>query len=264
MANSAANTSRLHPQVDFLEALADLGGHKLFFRRGGTGGPAILFETGCGTSADDWKEVQTALSLSSTTLAYDRAGCGRSDRGAGPRTPGTIVAELRLLLRALQMAPPYILVGHSLGGLSMRLFAHLYGPEVAGMILVDSAHEEMRSRLPADYWSHEQSSVARMSGIGREEALSLERGFDELRNAGSSLGELPLTVITAGRKFFDAPRGIRRTPIRAAWSELQRDLVARSSAGRQVLVRDSGHSVHRERPDLVIEELQRMLELVRR
>src|SRR5205807_2345860 len=88
-----------------------------------------------------WSKVQPAVARFTRVCSYDRAGYGWSDTGPGPRTSQQIVKELHLLLMHAQISGPYLLVGHSLGGLNMRLYAYRYPHEVAGMVLLDATSE---------------------------------------------------------------------------------------------------------------------------
>lgn len=115
----------------------------------GEGGPAVVFDAPVGSSSFGWALVQPEVAKLTQTLAYDRAGYGWSDPGPRPRTSGQMVAELHELLRRSHVPPPYVLVGASLGGCNVRLFALRYPEEVAGIVLVDPAHEDQFIQSPS-------------------------------------------------------------------------------------------------------------------
>jgi pimeloyl-ACP methyl ester carboxylesterase len=115
----------------------------------GQGGPAVVFDAPVGSSSFGWALVQPEVAKLTRTLAYDRAGYGWSDRGPRPRSSGQMVAELHELLRRSQVPPPYVLVGASLGGINIRLFALRYPAEVVGIVLVDPAHEDQFTQSPS-------------------------------------------------------------------------------------------------------------------
>jgi pimeloyl-ACP methyl ester carboxylesterase len=117
--------------------LVDVGSHPLHLLESGSGGPTILLEAGLMSTVLSWSELQLRLSNSFRVVSYDRAGLGWSDLGPMPRTADRIVNELHTLLQRAAIPPPYVLVGHSFGGLTMPLFAAQYPEEVAGMVLVD-------------------------------------------------------------------------------------------------------------------------------
>jgi pimeloyl-ACP methyl ester carboxylesterase len=117
--------------------LVDIGTHRLHLFESGTSGPTILLEAGLMSTVLSWSELQSELAKSFRVVSYDRAGLGWSDLGPMPRTADRIVAELHTLLQKAAARPPYILVGHSFGGLTMPLFAARFPNDVAGMVLVD-------------------------------------------------------------------------------------------------------------------------------
>src|SRR5580698_124971 len=121
-------------------ATADVDLHHVV-RLEGHGTRTVILEAGLGDTLDIWKDVQSRIAAGcARTLSYNRAGYVGSDAAVGPRDSETIVAELRAELKRRNIDPPYLLVGHSLGGLYMQYFARNYPKEVAGLLLVDSTH----------------------------------------------------------------------------------------------------------------------------
>ena len=102
----------------------------------------VVFENGLGGRMEWWKDVLPEISKEATTFAYNRPGYGKSEPVDTPRDGSHIVDELRVLLRTKDLNPPYVLVGHSLGGLYMQLFARRYPREVSALVLVDSTHPQ--------------------------------------------------------------------------------------------------------------------------
>ena len=125
---------RIHPPPG---RLVDLGTHRLHLLEAGQGSPTILLEAGLMSTVLSWSDLQRSLAGSFRVVSYDRAGLGWSELGPMPRTADRIVKELHTLLERAAIPPPYILVGHSFGGLTIPLFAARYSDEVAGMVLVD-------------------------------------------------------------------------------------------------------------------------------
>jgi pimeloyl-ACP methyl ester carboxylesterase len=113
----------------------------------GDGAPTAIFAPGLNGTTLHWARVQRAVALKTRTVAFDKAGIGFSDAGPMPRTASAIVADLRAALRAANIAPPYVLAGHSAGGLQMRLFALRHPEEVVGMVMVDSSSEYQDRRF---------------------------------------------------------------------------------------------------------------------
>jgi len=112
-------------------------GCRLYLLEQGSGGPTVLFEAGIGATNLNWRHIQETVSRFTGTASYDRSGLGFSSRCRTARTPGNIAVELHDLLQRAEIRPPYILVGHSFGGLVMRRYTLLYPEEVAGVVLVD-------------------------------------------------------------------------------------------------------------------------------
>jgi pimeloyl-ACP methyl ester carboxylesterase len=112
-------------------------GCKLYLLEEGSGVPTVLFEAGIGATSLNWCNIQEAVAQFTGTASYDRSGLGWSSPCRTARTPGNVARELHELLRCAQLKPPYVLVGHSFGGLVMRRYALLYPEDVAGIVLVD-------------------------------------------------------------------------------------------------------------------------------
>jgi pimeloyl-ACP methyl ester carboxylesterase len=145
--------------------LVEVGGHRLHIMCAGEGSPAVVIIPALGAYSAAWLKVQDALAAHAKVCVYDRPGLGWSDPVASwPSAPG-MARELHALLEAAGVAPPFVLAGHSMGGLVARIFTHLYPDEVVGLVLVDSSHPEQARRLaPAwlqDYRGGKLAEVAR-------------------------------------------------------------------------------------------------------
>lgn len=127
----------------------DVGGYQLHIDCQGNGSPTVVMEAGLTEPSLMWALVQPQVSTTTRVCVYDRAGLGWSDTSPKPRTAEVMVEELHTLLNNANIAAPYVMVGHSTGGMLIRLYAHSYPAEVVGMILVDAQHEEQFSRLSA-------------------------------------------------------------------------------------------------------------------
>lgn len=133
----------------------NINGRRLHFQSFGLeSGPTVIFDHGCGIGSSSliWKLVTDEVSKFARVVTYDRAGYGWSDPGPFPRTNEAAVQDLRILMEQAKNQGPVILVGHSYGGLNVRLFAKKYPNLVGGIVLVDAVHEdELTSRFPAEY-----------------------------------------------------------------------------------------------------------------
>lgn len=128
--------------------LVDIGGYKLHLVDQGAGQPAVILEAGLTSMSAQWAWVQPEVAKITRVCSYDRAGLGWSECSTRPRDARNAVHELHTLLEKAGVPPPYILAGHSLGGLLARLFAYTYRDEVVGLVLVDAAHPDQRKRYP--------------------------------------------------------------------------------------------------------------------
>jgi pimeloyl-ACP methyl ester carboxylesterase len=132
----------------------DVGGHSLNIFCSGKGTPPVILDGGAGAPGYSWSGIQPELAKTTETCWFDRAGEGWSDPGPFPRTSAAIADEEHVLLKNAGIAPPYVLVGHSFGGLNARVYAGHYPSEVAGMVLVDAAHEDEPARAPKFMLGH--------------------------------------------------------------------------------------------------------------
>ena len=140
-----SNLAKQHPAPG---QLVDAGGYKLHINCTGEGNPTVILEAGFGESSSSWLFIQPEVAKTTRVCSYDRAGYGWSDPSPHPRTASWRVDELHTLLVNANVQGPYVLVGHSLGGMLARVYTHNYSDEVAGLVLVDSMHEEQYERLP--------------------------------------------------------------------------------------------------------------------
>ncbi len=149
--------------------MIQVGDHMLHVIRSGEG-PTVVFENGPGGMGLDWSLVMPSVSEFGTTVAYDRAGLGWSEPTEGPRDIAHLVEDLKVMLDSIETAGPYVLVGHSYGGLIVRAFAYAYPDEVAGLVLVDAAHEDQLDFYPSEYAAKAESMgqmMARMRWVYR-------------------------------------------------------------------------------------------------
>src|SRR5918993_5313980 len=130
--------------------LVDVGGYRLHLACQGEGSPTVVMEAAIGETGLLWSLVQPGVAQRSRGCVYDRAGLGWSDPSPRPRTAALMVEELQALLATAEIPGPYVLVGHSFGGLLVRLYAARYPQEVAGLVLVDAAHEQQYQRAPTE------------------------------------------------------------------------------------------------------------------
>lgn len=216
------------PPEDFLGRpgkLVDIGaGRSLFLHCVGSGSPTVVLEAGFGGDASQWRDVQPVIGHDTRSCAYDRAGFGFSAARSGVRDARDEIRDLRQLLARARIDPPYVVVGHSYGGVLARVFAHLHPTETAGLVLIDTMGRNGRSRQLA-IWPESQARMIR-----RELAITVMDGVDlaaaeALADRLTKLGDTPLAVITAGRhdNFPRRPSNLAGA-LEQLWGKMQDEL----------------------------------------
>ena len=298
MPNRSPETDR--PPLGRLYAAA---GRQLLLHRSGAGGPAVVFLPGAGLIGLDFLNVHEGVARFATSVIYDRAGTGWSDDTALPRSAADAARELHALLAAAVIAPPYVVVGHSLGGAYARRFAQLFPEDVAGVVLLDPAHEGYASMpgqplltqlaqglklLPAllDMRRFYRPMFTRMlaawPGGLRERLIDYHlahwrRTLEESRNLNSEvLSELrdggpmpdaPLIVLTAmGIDPFQA--ALLATPylheLNLVKLAFYEAFAASAPRGENRAIEGAGHStLHTDRPDAVVAAIRDVIEAAR-
>ena len=253
-------------------AFVDIGGRRLDVVHTGSGGPAVVFEVGLADSLDTWLPVSTAIAKVTTSIAYSRAGFGRSDRSPDGYAARHAVSDLHALLHRLPLAPPYILVGRSYGGLLMRLYTSLYPSDVAGLVLVDGSHErqvqrygEIDSTYPAAFRAYFDSMLATMPPSPQAAEI---RETVRIQAAGSVEGltplpDIPIAVITSMRADSTSRYVNGTARGHEVWRALHDEWFRRSKNGIHVVTTRSGHDVQNSEPQLVIDAIRFVLDRVR-
>ncbi len=251
----------------------------------GEGEVTILFEPGLGGSAFEWQPLQQALKSRARTCVYDRAGYGWSGPSPYPRTARRLAAEADRMLAALDINGPLILVGHSFGGFVMRLLALQRREDMLALVLIDSSHERQLERLeklngrsmmpsgnsfvispaeiPASLPADVQDEIRRFSQMRKtyaalhSEMSRFRESADQVRKSRVDVS-YPVVVISRGRDLHARDyKGDLKTAI---WEELQHDLVGLSQRGRLVVAEQSGHHVHADQPELVVDVIISLLD----
>jgi pimeloyl-ACP methyl ester carboxylesterase len=222
----------------------------------GRGIRTVILESGLGDTLDVWKAVQPLIATGcAKTLSYNRAGYLGSDNSNDPRDAQTIVAELRAELTRQGLKPPYVLVGHSLGGLYMQYFARNYPQEVAGLVLVDSTHWEEQLSMgnqPNTPYNTRTAVTLFMPWIMRRE-------INDSVTAGKQVHASPMAHSTPTIVLSSTRGPVGETPAaRASAARLQDEIAADFPAADHVRVNDSGHYIQRDRPEVVVEAARKL------
>jgi pimeloyl-ACP methyl ester carboxylesterase len=229
------------------DALVAVGNDKLHIETLGTSGPTVVFEAGLGNDSTTWKLVAGPIATFARVALYDRPGLGQSsplnDKSAAV-TADEVATRLHALLLAADIRPPYILVGHSLGGLYVQMFVRKYPNDVSGVVLIESSSPDAPSQL---------KTRARLEP--GTSAFLEEEGIPESNKQVKSAGPFPnapLIVIAAtdhGPYFKEWEPTLMR---------LQQQLAALSAQGILIVAQGSGHDVQLDRPQTVVDAVRKM------
>jgi len=290
---SEARDRRFNPMPG---KLINVDGKKMHINCTGEGTPIVILDSGLGDSYISWHKVQPEIAKFARVCSYDRAGLGYSDASSEPRTSKVIAEQLRALLRAAQVPSPYILVGHSMGGYDVRVYASLYRGEIAGMVLVDASHPDQENRFPPELkgmegsWQREAEfleyatpfGIPRLLGFCDDQALAraadcnfhtAREGVAELKAFSTSatqaaatgaLGDMPLAVLShdPDKPSSEFSPDLNQS-LNQAWDKMQEELSHLSTRGTRAIAKNSAHYIQSDRPDMVINAVRNVLEQAR-
>ena len=259
---SATRTDADQPESSGHGRLVDVGGRRLYLECQGTGAPVVVFVAGLGDSGETaWQRVSGELARSTRACVYDRAGLGHSDPGPTPASYQRAVNDLHALLRAGHVPGPYLLVGHSLGGLLARMYADDHPAEVAGVVLVDAT--------PVDWFPTVQRLLpAALRGplAHNREGFDLNHGLASLTplDRPGALGRRPLAVLWAPNQPPPGLPAATAQELGRRWEAEQARLGRLSAASRLQRVAGGGHYLQRDQPQLVIDAINQVLRAAHR
>lgn len=285
--------------------MIDVGGYKLHIQCQGEarpGIPTVIVETGIWDCSQSWQVVQSELAPTSRICTYDRAGYGWSEKGLCPRTFEQMVRDLRILLDKKGVHPPFVFVGHSLGGAIVRYYQSQYPDDVVGIIFVDAVHKEAPAfssifrvvskafsflahfgmlrlifklcpplsanpkwtpTMQKTYVACHQAKISTFTTCF-DEWDGYEVSFKSLREKARSLKDIPVTLISRDPEHSLRP-GMSKEARKKEREELEKmhqQQLEDSPHARFVVAKESSHVVQIDRPDVVIEEIQRMVDQI--
>ena len=282
--------------------LVDIGdGRRLYLECAGEGSPTVVLEAGFRTRADLWSDdliqpeaprtmVFPGVAAFTRVCAYDRPGTttviedtllpSRSDPVAMPRTAAESVQDLHALFEAADVPGPYVLVGHSYGGMLTRLYASTFPDEIVGMVLVDAFSEGPEAQMTVEQWTAYaeifQPVPEALAGYPDLEFTDLDVSVSQVRDATDALPlppcpqspgvPFPLVVLSRGRSMAmpaDLPGGLTGEGLERAWTAEQERLAALLPGARHVIARKSEHYIQLQQPELVIDAVRQVVEAVR-
>jgi pimeloyl-ACP methyl ester carboxylesterase len=230
--------------VQMPDQLVDVGTHRLYVDCTGSGSPTVVLESGLGETSAYWNQIATSVAGDTRVCVYDRAGRGQSEPAPGPQDGVAIATDLHTLLDGAQVDGPYVLVGHSSGGVYIRVFASKYPDEVAGMVLLDAQPVEAFTRLPTYPAAYDRARTISallplLARLGVSRVAFAQSVWDEWavlpmalqQGAGlTSLGDRPLIVVTAV------------AGAQAGWLPLQEEMVTLSTNSLHQVLPDATHA----------------------
>ncbi len=262
------------------------GGRRIYLECHGRGRPTVVLEAGLRSRSDFWIErtdetrgvtVVPGVAKFTRVCIYDRPGTtlgtsefSRSDPVPMPRTARDAVADLHALLRAARVPGPYVLGGHSTGGLIARLYAAIYPREVAGMVLVDALSEFLRKRFTAEqmavYDELNNGSLPGLEDYADLEQILFRPSFRQTARATGAepLPDIPVVVISRGETFplpEDLPAGLTTEVSERAWSYAQDRLARLTPDIRQWVAKRSSHYIMFSQPRLIVRAIRRVTRL---
>ena len=271
--------------------LVDVGGYRLHINCTGTGSPTVVIDAGQGDWSTSWGVVQQEVAKTTQICTYDRAGLGWSETGPLPRDAAHFAKELHTLLQNANVPGPYVMVGHSLGGATVRVFVSEYASDVAGVVLIDSMNPgqatqpHVQAQSQSDPQSQPFSLQAALARFGIARlivklpviASSVEAGQEayyplfarpqSLQTSANELGGIPASLAQADavKTFDDLPLIVltARLNTNPGWPRWQKELLELSSNSQQVFAENSGHTIQADEPEAAVAAILNMIELVR-
>jgi pimeloyl-ACP methyl ester carboxylesterase len=242
-----------------IDASFDVGGHKLHLRCEGKrppGSPTLVYLHGLGGDGSDIKSINTPLASQTRVCTYDRVNVGRSDRVAGRHTGADSVHDLHALLGAAGVPGPYLLVGFSFGGLLAIMYAGTYPDQVMGMVSLDGSlptDDEVDQLIPAA----ERAQVM-AEQEANQESVDFYRTVDEAKALVAKVPDVPVTYMAARPVELPPNWPVKRMQAFIRTKQVQ--FTKTVPKGRLVEVQSS-HDIDLDKPELVIQEVQRILEM---
>jgi len=265
-----------------MDEMVSVGTHRLHIHCMGEGRPTVVIDTGVGDTSERWASIQTEMAQVTRTCTYDRAGYGASEPGPLPRHSERAADELKELLKNAGVEGPYVLVGHSLGGLNAQVFADRHPELVGGLVLLDPAplafltgqafptlyrmFEQQAAELQhAAEAAHQATNAEARAQADYLEAVASEHAAIAESAAQvaaiDSFGDIPLVVIGSG--VPNPAFGEQAAAFQQFWIEQNQALVTKSTNGMFVLVEESGHHLEQDAPDAVVRAISEMVAWVR-
>jgi pimeloyl-ACP methyl ester carboxylesterase len=227
--------------------IISVNGKDFEFAVKGTKSPAIILINGAGGPIEGWSKIWGEVGLENVLFAYNRLGIGKSSKPKEPQTGIVMVKDLKELLLSLKIEPPYLIVGHSLGGFIAHLFTITYPDDVRGLVFLESS--TIKDVLN-DSKRKKETNTNKLSEV--DHVLSTIKQIQEL----GEFPNIPITVVAGNKPAFG---WIMPKAIKEARMNHQKELLSLSGRGRVTIARNSGHFPQFSEPNLVVKEINSLL-----
>lgn len=263
---SAISFGQTNKKSDSLQ-FVEIRGKKQYYVNKGEGNPVVVFVSGLGPTMDDFFEIQNKISKTTQTFCYDRAGVGKSEPFNNDRSLENISSELKELLEKVKISKPFILVGHSRGGLIARFFANKYPDKICGLILIDPALPEHRSMKRSQRTDKEKVEFDAFYNSFCTDSIKYSATIRSEFNAADSASisgknfpsNIPITII-ASNKITKDKYSKADTKIKV---DLLNAYLKTAPQIKLILTNKSGHFIHEDEPKLVVKEILLMINKIK-
>ena len=261
--------ARQEPRLSFSQKV-DIGGFKLYFQIMGDGSPPVVICAGLGDSSKSWTKIQQQVAEFTQSISYDRAGLGQSEPSPKPRNDIHVAQELHVLLKNAGIQPPYVLLGHSFGGMHILTFADLFPDEIAGLVLVDPKDGTTFDGWKADLKPEKYSQLfngfesyfnTATDTIKSEwEALKQSIGHPQKLD---KLPDVPVVLLTSTR-LSDPEINMGLTPeVVESSLRIHKELLRQFTNHTHIITERSGHNIQFDEPELVVNAIRKIVDEVR-
>lgn len=272
--------------------MVDVGGYRLHLNCTGTGSPTVIIDAGWGDWSLAWSWVQQAVSKTTQVCTYDRAGMGYSEPGPLPRDAKQIAKELHTLLERGKAAGPFVMVGHSMGGLPVRVFVHDYPEQVKGVVLIESMSPGQATQHSGETTPQSSSQTGGFSpftllariglvrvlaepmGVGKELPPAAKRAYvafsvtpKDMQAWADEGAGMPASFVQADavKTFGNVPLIVLTSGLnqQTGWQTMQTELLQLSPNSQQIVTNQSGHNIETDAPDAAVAAILKLVSLVR-
>ena len=253
------------------ERIVSFDDFDLHIKDNGTDKPVVIIEAGLGVGLMYYDTLQTLVSEFTRVISYDHAGIGKSTQSPNPRTLPNYIEELTQLLAHERIKPPYILVGHSMGGLIIRYYTHLYPDNVAGLVFIDHPHEDWFEYIRTTHSDEDiekfnnffDPNLNQSKGVVKEEGEMYEQNCEIIK--GIEIPQyIPVRMITTIQYGKDQQMVGYQPEDMIVWADMQASIIKNVKDVEQIITDKSGHYIHFTEPELVINSIKELVEITRK